>query len=401
MNIKKLIFLCVLAVMFFSCNNKNKKAGENEFLINGYFANAKQSLVFLEELQPRKLVRLDSVKTNEEGKFVFKRKINEAGFYIIKLAKNNFVTLLIDKGETIELSGDAEELAKSYRVSGSNGSVLLKDWNVFLRKNTESTDSLAKILLNSQEKPNFLEIKKGLDSTYRIILANVRTKAREFIDKNPKSLASLIVLYQYFGSKPLFNEKDDLAYFEKLDKNLKLVYPYSEHIKDLDNIVGGVKKEIENIKVVEQKVAIGSMAPDIVMPSPDSVLISLSSLQGKVVLLDVWASWCMPCRKQNPELVKLYYKFKKRGFEIYSVSLDKQYEPWIDAIQRDGLFWTHVCDYKYWKTPVVNLYNIDKIPFNVLIDRKGIIVAKNLSIEALAKTIPVYLPFKKDSLKVN
>jgi peroxiredoxin len=324
-----------------------------------------------------------------------------AGFYLIKLAKDNFITLLIDKGETIDLSGDADELARSYRVSGSAGSILLKDWNVFLRKNTERTDSLAKVLMSSQEKPNFLEIKNSLDSTYRVILANVRAKAREFIDKNPKSLASLIVLYQYFGNKALFNEKDDFAYFEKLDKSLLAVYPNSEHIKDLDKIVSEIKKEMENIKKVEQKVAIGSPAPDINMLSQDSVMLSLSSLKGKVVLLDVWASWCMPCRQQNPELVKMYYKFKNRGFEIFGVSLDKQYEPWIDAIQRDYLFWPNVCDYKYWKSPVVNLYNIDKIPFNVLIDRKGIIVAKNLSIEELKRTIPVYLPLKKDSLVVN
>ena len=398
MNLKKLIVFCGIAVALFACNN-TKKAGKNEFLINGYFANAKQNMVYLEELQPRKLVRVDSIIIDKEGKFNFTKKIEDAGFYIVKLSKNNFITLLIEKGETIKISGDAEEFAKSYRVSGSKGSILLKDWNVFLRKNIESTDSLAKIILNSQEKPNFLEIKTGLDSTYKTILTNVRTKAREFIDKNPQSLASLIVLYQYFGNKALFNEKDDFAYFEKLDKSLKIIYPNSEHTKDLDKIVAEVKKEIENIKIVEQKVAIGSLAPDINMLSPDSVMISLSSLRGKLVLLDFWASWCMPCRQQSPELVKLYYKYKKKGFEIYGVSLDKQYEPWIDAIQRDGLYWTQVCDFKYWKSPIVNLYNIDKIPFNVLIDRNGIIVAKDLPINVLIKTIPLYLPYKKDSLK--
>jgi peroxiredoxin len=401
MKIRKLFLFIGMAVLLFACKNNSKKAGENEFIINGYFANAKQNFIFLEELQPRKLVRIDSVKINEENKFVFKRKINMAGFYLIKLAKDNFITLLIDKGETIDLSGDADELARSYRLSGSAGSILLKDWNVFLRKNTERTDSLAKVLMSSQEKPNFLEIKNSLDSTYRIILADVRAKAREFIDKNPKSLASLIVLYQYFGNKALFSEKDDFAYFEKLDKSLLAVYPKSEHTKDLDKIVSEIKKEMDNIKKTEQKVAIGSPAPDINMLSQDSVMLSLSSLKGKVVLLDVWASWCMPCRQQNPELVKMYYKFKSRGFEIFGVSLDKKYEPWIDAIQRDYLFWPNVCDYKYWKSPVVNLYNIDKIPFNVLIDRKGIIVAKNLTIEELKRTIPVYLPLKKDSLAVN
>jgi thiol-disulfide isomerase/thioredoxin len=399
MAVKRTVFLLALALVFFACRNDHNKAGKNEFLINGYFANAKQNYVFLEELQPRKLVRIDSVIIDEKGKFVFRRILNETGFYLVKLAKDNFITLLLDKGETLDLTADASDLARTYRVKGSVGSELLKDWNVFLRTNTDRTDSLAKKLLNSQEKPDFLQIKKGLDSTYKAILANVRAKAIEFIDKNPKSLASLIVLYQYFGNKALFNEKDDLAIFEKLDNSLKTVYPKSEHVSDLDKIVSEVKKDIENKKTIEKNVSVGSPAPDIVMPAPDSTLRSLSSLKGKVVLVDFWASWCVPCRMQHPELVKLYNKYHKRGFEIFGVSLDKIYEPWIDAIERDYLYWINVCDYKYWKSPVINLYNIDKIPFNVLVDRKGIIVAKNLSIGDLARTIPIYLPGKKDSLK--
>jgi len=399
MYLKNIAFLISIAFIVVACKEKERKAGANEFLINGYFANAGQKYVYLEELQPRKLLRVDSVIVDEEGKFEFQRNIEEPGFYLVKISGENFLTLMVDRGETIELSGDAEKLGKTYRVKGSEGSVLLRDWYAFIRINKDKTDSLAKMLIGSQEKPNFLEIKTGLDSTYKSILIHVRKKAREFVDQHPKSLVSLLVLYQFFGNKALFDEKEDYAYFEKLDKSLMAAYPNSEHTKDLNRIVNGIKKELESIKIAEQKTAVGSPAPDIIMPSADSTMIALSSFKGKVVLIDFWASWCMPCRQQHPALVKLYNKFHHKGFDIYGVSLDKRFEPWIDAIQRDYLFWTNVCDFKYWKSPVVSLYNIEKIPSNVLVDRKGFIVAKNLSVDELYKIIPIYLPVKKDTLK--
>ena len=128
---------------------------------------------------------------------------------------------------------------------------------------------------------------------------------------------------------------------------------------------------------------IGSKAPEIVLPSPDGKEIALSSLRGKVVLIDFWASWCGPCRKEMPNVVRAYAKYKSKGFEIYGVSLDKEKGNWVEAIEEEGITWPQVSDLLYWQSSVISLYAIEGIPYTVLLDREGTIIAKNLRGEEL------------------
>jgi peroxiredoxin len=130
-------------------------------------------------------------------------------------------------------------------------------------------------------------------------------------------------------------------------------------------------------------VAIGSEAPEIALPSPGGEVVALSSLRGKYVLVDFWAKWCGPCRQENPNVVRVYNKFKERGFEVFGVSLDRNKNDWVQAIEEDGLNWTHVSDLKYFNSEAARTYNINAIPFSILLDPKGIIIAKNLRGRAL------------------
>jgi thiol-disulfide isomerase/thioredoxin len=139
---------------------------------------------------------------------------------------------------------------------------------------------------------------------------------------------------------------------------------------------------------------IGQRAPEIVLPSPDGKDITLSSLRGKMVLIDFWASWCMPCRIENPNIVEVYKKFNSKrftrgkGFTIYSVSLDTDKEAWLNGIKNDGLQWeSHVSDLKGWNAAAAALYQVEAIPANFLVDADGIIVAKNLRAESLGQTM--------------
>lgn len=141
----------------------------------------------------------------------------------------------------------------------------------------------------------------------------------------------------------------------------------------------------------------GDKAPEILLPAPNGNVIALSSSKGKVVLIDFWGSWCAPCVKEQPELAKLYRKYKQsdftngKGFEIYGVSLDAKKEMWENIIKKMNINWIQVSDLKFWRSPVAKTYNIQALPFNILIDGNGIIIAKNLHGNELEKELAKFL----------
>jgi len=147
------------------------------------------------------------------------------------------------------------------------------------------------------------------------------------------------------------------------------------------------KAQINANQKSKQKLSIGQVPPEIALPNPQGDTVTLSSLRGKYVLLDFWASWCKPCRVENPNLVKAYKKYKEEGFEIYQVSLDKKRSAWLNAIEKDNLNWVHVSDLEFWNSSAARTYNIRSIPASFLLNKEGEIIDKNLRGDALHKKL--------------
>ena len=164
--------------------------------------------------------------------------------------------------------------------------------------------------------------------------------------------------------------------YKALDKGLSAKYPRDANVKMFHDVVD---KMLATTK--------GQQAPEIDLPSPDGTNIALSSFKGKVVLIDFWASWCGPCRKEMPNVVKAYAKFKNKGFEIYGVSLDQDKDRWVEAIKKDGITWPQVSDLKQWDCLPAKQYGVQGIPYTVLLDKEGKIIGKNLRGEELEKAV--------------
>jgi thiol-disulfide isomerase/thioredoxin len=232
--------------------------------------------------------------------------------------------------------------------------------------------------------PNYEQQKKLLEIEYQKILQDQIEYSKQFVTNNPFSMASIIALFQKFDDQNFII--NDLQTMRTAASALNSIYPQSEHVKVLYAHTLEYLKNQSNANARQLIQEHGENSPDITLPDTKGNLISLSSLRGKVVLLQFWASVDQGSRTMNPVLVEAYKKYKSKGFEIYQVSLDNNRIEWVDAIDQDELGWINVGDME-GSTLAVSHYNIQAIPYNYLLNTDGTIIAQNLNGPALDRTL--------------
>lgn len=361
--------LIILAVLIAGCSKKNK------FVIEGKITNAAGKYIYLDELKLTVNQTVDSIKIDKNGEFKFEGNVGFPTFYLLKLSENNFITLLVDSVDRVQVYADAANFSREYAVVGSDGSRLVQELNNQLSITKHKLDSIRNLTVLYRAHNNYSELKEDWDTEMTEIKKSQVEYSSDFVQKHPFSMASVLALYQKFDDNNYVVQ--DLQSLKVAASALNSVFPNSEHVQALYLNTLKLMKDEQNQKlrrIIEQA---GTNSPDIVLPNPDGKEISLSSLHGKYVLLQFWAAVDKGSRIQNPVLVELYKKYKSKKFEIYQVSIDENRFEWVDAIDKDKLSWINVGDMK-GSVGAVNNFNVQQIPFNYLLDPDGKIVAKNV-----------------------
>lgn len=353
--------------MLSACNKKGTTAetSGNGYKISGKFKNAPEgSKVYLDELGEQQFVSRDTAEIGKDGSFVMTGTVPETGIYKLALDPQNAILFVLEN-KAIEVEADAQNISETYTVKGSKDSELLKELNGLMmvpQKQMENLKQRYMAATNSGQQDSV----SAIEASANKIQTTSEKNFKSFIRKNPNSIMAV------YSTLTLINPEEQYAFADSMLTVFKKTQPDSKYTKALTQRLSKLGP-----------VTIGSVAPDFTLPTPDGGTKSLSSLRGKYVLIDFWASWCGPCRRENPNVVKMYNKYKDKGFEIFGVSFDQSKEKWVKAIADDKLTWPHVSDLKGWQSAAAGLYNITAIPHTILLDKEGRIIAKNLRGAAL------------------
>ena len=378
-------FLSAIALLALGCNNLN--AGKSEknlsdhvndlitrsastlekvddgFTIKGTIKNSPQHLIILWEMTPQQLVFIDSTRTDASGKFQIQGNTKNMIFAQLQMGPESQIFLAVDNKSKLDVNISLLGKFVDYTIDGNE-----LDDSKKIRKIVDANRSFAEefnaLKLEAEKIP---QTQEGMSQA-----AVINNRYQRLLQQRNDYMMNM-AMSEKKGFIPYFMiafgalESPGYDLFKHAVACAKAADPMSKYTQD-----------IEGKFVNEASLMIGGVAPDIKLNGPDGKPVSLSSLRGKVVLIDFWASWCGPCRRENPNVVKMYQKYKDQGFEIFGVSLDNDANRWKGAIQTDGLTWFHGSDLMGWKSKPAQMYQVHSIPATFLLDKQGKIIAKGL-----------------------
>jgi thiol-disulfide isomerase/thioredoxin len=367
-NIKKIIGILLFATSILTtmAQQTQKSVVKNDFIINGKIQGIKEGKVYL-SCSDIEGAQLDSALI-KEGRFSFKGKIKEPLFYVLKVAniQRAQMVFFLERGK-VSIEANKDSFYKAV-VIGSRSNDQWKEWSIIWGKIAMQAGPMYHRLdsvTDKGKKKESPEERKIFDSGMKSLSEQLNEAVIAFINKYPQSSVGPFIIMDRFINFP--DAVMEAKAFSLVGEGGKKSF-YGKKITEYDRVA-----------------AITGMGatPEFTISDTSGKALKLSSLRGKYVLVDFWASWCGPCRKENPNVLMAYKNFHDKGLEIVGVSLDTQKDAWKKAIQNDALTWKQVSDLKGWESGIVKEYGIKVVPTNFLVDKNGKVVAKNLRGEAL------------------
>lgn len=364
----RIIFISTITTLITSCGG----GIGNDRTVTVHIDGAGGEWLYFDKFVNGRPEHVDSVKLNTDGGGTLHVPRMPLDFYRLVINEGQQTILALDSTDEPVIEAKADSMFWPRSVTGSpNTEALVAFYRGASRMEKDINDLRTQNASGIQD-PTVMTRYAQLNDAY---MAFCRKTASEH-PGTPVALAAVGKL----------NMQQEIDLFAKVSTDLKKTMPQSGFYKSFRDQVTLNQQQIQQQKAMQEQMARateslqpGKPAPDFSQPTPDGGSMKLSDLRGKVVLLDFWASWCRPCRMENPNVVAAYNKFKGRGFDIFSVSLDRDKNAWLAAIKQDGLVWkNHVGDLKAWQNEAAALYGVQGIPYSVLIDREGKVIATNL-----------------------